>query len=477
MSKAKDDRSLILSFFWNCAKSKLLLTTLFFLPSLFTLFHHLLPSLSSSSCLPFPSSPPPPPPLPPPPPTFTPSSSLPSGAIIRSFTPIGSAAHLFILMGSYRSSSSSFSIIGLSSKPLHIFGKPLFRCEWHSSLPSSPIPSSNSSKLLPDWGFGRIYTVIVLNCSFPSPIPSSGGHLLLFSSPSPSSPETPTITLTESPNQFNPSILSSPPKFDYLYCGSPLFGNLNPNRIREWMAYHALLFGHRSHFVFYDAGGVHEEVLQVIRPWMDKGFLTLQDIRDQEEFDGYYHNQFLVVNDCLNMYRFEAKWIFFFDVDEFVYLQPKLKLDSFMKSMEEYAQFTIEQMPMSNQLCRTEDAGRTHRMWGFEKLVYRDVKRGLHRNRKYAVQPRRAFSAGVHFSQNVDGKTLHSFDRRILYFHYHNTIDEPRDSCRQFLNASRVTIDDTPFVFDDTLRRVARRVKQFEFRVIGPPVAYRLKKV
>ncbi|KAF8391405.1 hypothetical protein HHK36_023709 [Tetracentron sinense] len=43
--------------------------------------------------------------------------------------------------------------------------------------------------------------------------------------------------------------------------------------------------------------GVHLEVLVVLKPWMEKGFVTLQDVSEREQFDEYYHNQFLVVND------------------------------------------------------------------------------------------------------------------------------------------------------------------------------------
>ncbi|KAK8961056.1 hypothetical protein KSP40_PGU008310 [Platanthera guangdongensis] len=211
MTKGKEDRRLILGFLWNCADTKLLLTSLFLIGSLLTLFQ-VLPSLSSVTLYCLAPSPHPPPPPPPPPPISTPPDfPLLSGAIRRSFTPIGSAAYLFIQMGAYRGSATSFAIVGLASKPLHIFGKPIFRCEWHPSSSSPPIPSSHSDKFLPDWGFGRIYTVVVINCSFPSPIAASGGLLLLFASNSPFSPETTIVSLTESPHQFDPSTLSSPP--------------------------------------------------------------------------------------------------------------------------------------------------------------------------------------------------------------------------------------------------------------------------
>ncbi|KAL2556339.1 hypothetical protein Fot_01078 [Forsythia ovata] len=96
--------------------------------------------------------------------------------------------------------------------------------------------------------------------------------------------------------------------------------------------------------------------MEVLKPWMEKGFVTLQDIRDQERFDGYYHNQFLIVNDCMHRYRFVAKWMLFFDVDEFIFMPKKSTIQPVFDSLSDFTQFTIEEMPMSNKLCHSQDA-------------------------------------------------------------------------------------------------------------------------
>lgn len=133
-------------------------------------------------------------------------------------------------------------------------------------------------------------------------------------------------------------------------------------RVREWIAYHVKMFGEKSHFVIHDAGGVHSEVMEVLRPWIEKGYVTLQDIKEEERFDGYYHNQFLIVNDCLHRYRFMTKWMFFFDVDEFIFVPKETNLKAVTDSLSEYTQFTIEQRTMSNKLCYLDDnAGRIYR--------------------------------------------------------------------------------------------------------------------
>uniref|UniRef100_A0A803NA28 Glycosyltransferase family 92 protein n=1 Tax=Chenopodium quinoa TaxID=63459 RepID=A0A803NA28_CHEQI len=274
-------------------------------------------------------------------------------------------------MSAYRGGLNTFSIIGLSSKPLQVYSRPTYLCEYQNS-------NNNSSsfvkayKILPDWGFGRVYTVLIINCTFPDGIvdDSSVGGQLILHAPDTNRRNNSLIAVVEPPKSWDVSHFVSPPKYDYLYCGSPLYGTLSPQRMREWIAYHVRLFGEKSHFVIFDSGGIHPEVFEVLKPWMDLGYVSLQDVKEQERFDGYYHNQFLLVNDCLHRYRFDAKWMFFFDVDEYIYVPPKLSLRSVTDSLEEFTQFTIEQVPMSNKLCLTQDAGKTSKRqmaaWGQE---------------------------------------------------------------------------------------------------------------
>jgi hypothetical protein len=103
--------------------------------------------------------------------------------------------------------------------------------------------------------------------------------------------------------------------------------------------------------VFHDAGGVSPAVRAALEPWVRAGRATLQDVRAQAEYDGWYYNQFLVVNDCLHRYRHAAKWTFFFDVDEYIFLPDGRTLEDVLAELEPYTQFTIEQNPMSSKLC------------------------------------------------------------------------------------------------------------------------------
>ncbi|XP_044507838.1 galactan beta-1,4-galactosyltransferase GALS3-like [Mangifera indica] len=504
--KDNKEKKLFVWLAWNCAAElKLLIGFLLILCSIVTLLQFIpsrftMPSSDLRLCIskintndsqnatfhlqqqpPLASSPP----YPPPPSTPSPSPPPPAleldqiihnaTTIKRAFNTYGAAAYNFITMGSYRGGLNTFAILGLSSKPNHVFGKPTYECEWVPLNHSQPSIEASGYRILPDWGYGRIYTVVVVNCTFNEPVngDNSGGSLVVhasraFGADAKHSAVDQIQAIQEPPGSVDFSIYTTyAPKYDYFYCGSPLYGNLSPQRIREWIAYHVRLFGGKSHFVIYDAGGVHPEVLKVLKPWMELGYVTLQDIKEQERFDGYYHNQFLVVNDCLHRYKFMAKWMFFFDADEYIYVPSKMSIKALLDSLSGYDQFTIEQSHMSSQLCMQADAGKTQRKWGFEKLVYRDVKRGIRRDRKYAIQPRNVYASGVHMSQNLHGRTTHKTEGKIRYYHYHGTIANRQEPCTTFVNLTQYDFENTPYILDTTMKSTARAVKKFELRMIG----------
>lgn len=292
----------------------------------------------------------------------------------RTFLAYGNAASLFVQMGAYRGGPTTFAVVGLASKPLHVFGRPWYKCEWipnsNGNASFSASKKAKAIKILPDWGYGRVYTVVVVNCTFtvnPN-ADNKGGKLILYAyyGESPKRYEKITV-LEEAPGSYDESKFSPPYPYEYLYCGSSLYGNVSASRMKEWMAYHAWFFGPSSHFVFHDAGGVSPEVRAVLEPWVLAGRVTLQDIRDQSEFDGYYYNQFLVVNDCLHRYRHAANWTFYFDVDEYIYLPDGNTLESVLREFSNNTQFTIEQNAMSSMLC-FNDSSQDYSRYIFHKF-------------------------------------------------------------------------------------------------------------
>jgi hypothetical protein len=215
---------------------------------------------------------------------------------LRVFNAHGLATHLYIEMSAYRGGPSVFSIVGLTSKSIETYHKPPYACEWVSRSDSGQVVvKGRAQKIKPDWNYGRLYTVVVITCAFAKDVgvDGAGGELVLYASYGDQfrQPER-IVALTEPKGEYNASLFD-PQNFpyEYVYCGSSVYGDISPQRIREWMAYHAKLFGENSHFILHDAGGFHDDVRKVLQPWIQQGRVTLQNIRRQEIYDGYYHNQ------------------------------------------------------------------------------------------------------------------------------------------------------------------------------------------
>jgi galactan beta-1,4-galactosyltransferase len=58
--------------------------------------------------------------------TFSATKAIASDPNKREFKPYGNAAALFVQMGAYRGGPYTFAVIGLASKPIHVFGKPWY---------------------------------------------------------------------------------------------------------------------------------------------------------------------------------------------------------------------------------------------------------------------------------------------------------------------------------------------------------------
>lgn len=462
----------------------------------------------------------------------------------------GSAAALFVEMSAYRGGPATFAILGLASKPAVVFKEATFRCSWAVSAEDDADGGEDDDddndelagtawQMLPDWGLGRVYTTVVINCTFPRPVGGSGtrgGRLLLTVLSRGQVAEKFTVLHDEAAagagttgSTGTTTGSTGNPSYEHVYCGSPLYGRLNPRRVREWLAYHAWLLGPRSHFVIYDAGGVGPAVARALAPWRDRGRVTLLDVRDQEaRFDGYYHNQFLAVNDCLFRTRDWAAWTSFFDLDEYLYVPvattgasgtggddrhpaPRALRRLLRRHAPRATQLLIRQVPVRAGLCmpsRSRAGGdqEQEQQWGLEALVYR-LRRPFTRaqqDRKYAVQPRSVFSAGVHLSQNLDGNTTVLGADELRYYHYHGTINRLGSLCdddddhgpgqqladddtvtslkpaarraaaaaaagRGFGRPSKVNVKEAArYVYDGSMADLVPVVKRFEERTIGP---------
>lgn len=65
----------------------------------------------------------------------------------------------------------------------------------------------------------------------------------------------------------------------------------------------------------------------------------------------------MVVNDCFHRARHLARWLFFYDVDEYMWAPPDAdSLASILARYENQSQIIIWQKPMSKSLCAKEES-------------------------------------------------------------------------------------------------------------------------
>lgn len=181
---------------------------------------------------------------------------------IRHFETHGVAVHLFIKMSAHRGGPNTFVVIGLEAKnPAELYSDPPYECVW---IPAAATTTTNTKaaasikghalKILPDTGnvYSRLYSAVIVNCTFRQPVgvDKQGGQLVLYASYGEAYSRKPEriVVLTEVAGEYKGVDAYESQKFEYeyVYCGSPLFGNLSPQRIREWLAYHMHFFGPRS---------------------------------------------------------------------------------------------------------------------------------------------------------------------------------------------------------------------------------------
>ncbi|KAL2643773.1 hypothetical protein R1flu_011360 [Riccia fluitans] len=415
------------------------------------------------------------------------------------FVPMGTASFLFVHFSAYRGSSNSFAVVGLGPKPLHVYGAPEFECFWKPADSKSIKVVGNVTAFLPDWGFGKEYTTVVLNCTFDSDVGvnGSGGELEVIarhgSLDTQGLEDVRYVALTEEPGEYhNDTIFHAPYKYDYVYCGSPWYGTLSPQRIREWLSYTMMVLGPRSHFILYDAGGLQAVHRRILEPWVKLGKVTVINIRGEARYNAFYYNQFLVVNDCLFRSKTLANWTFYFDADEFVHIHWNYTLDSIMNEIQNSGvkgmQVMFEQRPMHHNACVANHPWITDRndssLWTMEKLTYKRTQiteaQG-HMNMKYAIQAKYAMATGVHRSEDLmfprpgmDPDEVTSFEYwRMHYYHYHDTINHIGEVCQDFIdgsnyqNVSSIRLQNVSHVFDDTMVWVAPAVRQFELKTVG----------
>ena len=170
---------------------------------------------------------------------------------------------------------------------------------------------------------------------------------------------------------------------------------------KEWIDRH-LSVGVEK-FYIYDNGS-DDNTAEVLKPYIDKGIV------DYVSFPGY-RMQLAAYDDCLAKHRFDARWIAFIDLDEFIVPVADKSVPEFLKKHEDAPAVEINWLIYGS--GGAVDKSDRPVMERFKHHSKGDHK--LNRHVKSIVNPRRVYSMiGCHEVARINGKAVDSHGNTIV---------------------------------------------------------------
>ncbi|KAG0601226.1 hypothetical protein M758_11G094400 [Ceratodon purpureus] len=348
----------------------------------------------------------------------------------RVFQPASLPHYSFVKFSAYRQSLNTFFVTGITSFVARTFDKDKIAhtCEWHPAdggLPMGGKGTKGFAETEPSMIYMKsdenhgTYSPTIINCTFIEKVGADrkGGLLVLRISTGYDrwEPNLPVVAMEEQPGEVD--VVMTPPEklpFKYAFCGAPMHGKVRADWILQWMTYHHYLAEGKGHFFFYNMGGLAEEDKPTFQRFSDAGLLSITDILDPNlasDYPTWYYHQVLLINDCLHRSRFMAERVFFFDYDEFLQIPAPDTLTKFMTRHKDEPWISFGSIYANTHDCRNAQKGKSEAP--LERMLWRrpspECREKLpHTNpwlcigplgrRKYVVNPRETFAAGVHWA-------------------------------------------------------------------------------
>ena len=238
------------------------------------------------------------------------------------------------------------------------------------------------------------------------------------------------------------NIIKPPLSYNFTVCLSQIFNKYNDAlQIVQTMEMYKILGIQRVAIYNISCGPdvekvlkhyAHEGILEVI-PWNIHDFMKPSEGWNPRGSPGdiHYHGQLVSLNECLNRYMFQSKYILFHDFDEIVLPYKHKNLNEMMSYLERlHNQTTIGEIKIKRYLFQEKDASfkadtNLHsKKWqsGMNILEYMS---GISEWRpKVIVDPRQIVQIAVHETLQTYGKKILSIDLKpdiATIFHWKNS--------------------------------------------------------
>lgn len=275
----------------------------------------------------------------------------------RTFRRYGSYG--FIKFSAYRVSKAKIAVLGLASLGNHD-SRRLLWCEWHSS--DGSVTKGVLEMLYMEEHHSFLYEVVVLNCNLEKETRTAGGDLkaMIDSEEMYLFREDPRESLDMFNDQF---------KYNLMFCGPPMYGQMNAHLVREWLDYHRAYMG-ADHFIFYDAGALRGDTIHAIEAYLKAGMVSITNFRESAHWDVWLYAQGLAIQDCLYRARPLAKWVFMHDFDEFLVVTPPTTVPQLLRKYEDKAWITHGCIVFGIHECSSKPGEEEGKKMLVEKILY-----------------------------------------------------------------------------------------------------------
>lgn len=169
---------------------------------------------------------------------------------------------------------------------------------------------------------------------------------------------------------------------------------------KEWIEWHRSMGVEK--FYIYDNEST-DGTRQVLEPYIASGLV------EYRYFPGY-HCQLAAYDDCLEKYRFEARWLAIIDLDEFIVPIKDYAIPTFLQRFEKFPVVEVNWLIYGSSGAKKKEEGTVMERFKCHSLP----EHPLNRHVKSIVNPRRVFSViGCHEVARISGSAVDSHGHPI----------------------------------------------------------------